>query len=75
MFSGIGKILIPLGLGVALVGVVLVLFPSLRLGRLPGDISIELKNGRIYIPLATSLLLSVLLTLSIWLVRWLTGGK
>ncbi len=75
MISEIGKLLIVVGLVIAAVGAVLVWFPGLRLGRLPGDISFEFKGGRFYFPVVTSLLVSVLLTLLIWLFRWLTGGK
>jgi hypothetical protein len=73
MFSEIGRLLIVLGVGIAVIGVLLVWFPGLRIGRLPGDISFEFKGGRFYFPVVTSLLLSVLLTLLIWLIRWLTG--
>ena len=41
--------------------------PGLRIGRLPGDISIERGNFRFYFPIATSILLSLLLTLLLWL--------
>ena len=40
-------------------------------GRLPGDIVIEREHFRLYVPLATCLLLSALLTL----VMWLLGGR
>ena len=40
----------------------------LRLGRLPGDIAIRGRHGSFYFPIMTSVLLSVLLTLLIWLV-------
>jgi hypothetical protein len=40
---------------------------KIGLGRLPGDIVIERDNFRVYIPLATSLLVSVILSLIIWL--------
>ena len=39
----------------------------IRIGRLPGDIVIRGKNSVFYFPLATSLLLSALLTLGMWL--------
>ncbi len=42
---------------------------GLPLGRLPGDISIVRGNFRFYFPLVTSLLLSALLTLLVWLAR------
>jgi membrane protein implicated in regulation of membrane protease activity len=38
-------------------------------GRLPGDIAYESENVRIYIPLVTTLLLSVILTLILWVMR------
>jgi hypothetical protein len=61
-----------LGVGVllAVVGVVLILaerFPGLRIGRLPGDVAIERDRWRLYLPLGTSVLLSVVVTLLLWL--------
>jgi H+/Cl- antiporter ClcA len=66
-----GKLLIFLGLGLVVVGV-LVYFLHDRLhwlGRLPGDIRIERENFRLYVPLATCLLLTLLVNLILWLVR------
>jgi hypothetical protein len=51
------------GLVLAVVGILLEFAPALRLGRLPGDISFGGPNWRVYIPIGTSLLLSVVLTL------------
>jgi DUF2905 family protein len=45
-------------------------FP-LRLGRLPGDIAYQGKHGSFYFPVVTCILLSVVLTLLLWLVQWL----
>ncbi|HEV8484850.1 MAG TPA: DUF2905 domain-containing protein [Blastocatellia bacterium] len=67
----IGKHLIVLGLAIALVGVVAILlarFPGLKIGRLPGDIYIERDGWSFYFPLATSILLSVVISLILWLV-------
>jgi hypothetical protein len=65
----IGKILIALGLLIALAGVVLVLVGRVPwIGRLPGDMHIQRGNFTFYFPLATSLLLSVVLTLIFYLV-------
>lgn len=67
--NDVGKLLIVLGLLVALVGVALVLVGRIPwLGRLPGDIHIQRGNWTFYFPLATSLLLSVVLTLVLWLI-------
>jgi Protein of unknown function (DUF2905) len=66
--SDVGKLLIVFGLLIALVGVVLVLIGRVPwLGRLPGDILIRRGNWTFYFPLATSLLLSLFLTLLVWL--------
>jgi hypothetical protein len=43
----------------------------LRLGRLPGDISYQGKHGSFYFPVVTCILLSVVLTLLMWLIQWL----
>jgi len=67
----IGKLLIVVGLMIALVGVILILagrFPGLRIGRLPGDIYVEREGWSFYFPLATSIVLSVIISLILWLV-------
>jgi hypothetical protein len=43
----------------------------LRLGRLPGDIAYQGRHGSFYFPVVTCILLSVALTLILWLVQWL----
>ncbi len=72
--AGFGWTLLVLGLVIAGIGLVWILAPSIPwLGRLPGDIRIERENVRFYFPLVTCLLLSAVLTLVVWLVRWLRG--
>jgi Protein of unknown function (DUF2905) len=66
--SDVGKLLIVLGLLLALAGVLLVLVGRVPwLGRLPGDIHVQRGNWTFYFPIATSLLLSIVLTLVLWL--------
>jgi hypothetical protein len=66
--ADIGKLLIVFGLLIAGAGLVLVLVGRIPwVGRLPGDIHIQRGNWTFYFPLATSLLLSVALTLIFWL--------
>lgn len=62
----IGKLLLIGGLLIAFVGLLLWLG---RIPQLPGDILIEKENFRFYFPLATSLLLSLLLSVLLWLLR------
>lgn len=64
----IGKFLIFLGLIVAAIGGLLLISGKIPwLGRLPGDIIIQRRNFTFYFPLATSILLSLILTLLFWL--------
>ncbi len=62
-----GKLLIIAGLVLVAVGVVWMVGERLGLGRLPGDILIEREGTRIYIPITTSLLISAVLSLVLWL--------
>jgi hypothetical protein len=62
-----GKMLIVLGLALAVLGAIWLVGERLGLGRLPGDIVIEREGMRIYIPLMTSLIVSVGLSLLLWL--------
>ena len=60
----LGRVLIVGGIVLALVGLVLVVSPNVPfLGRLPGDIRIENENVRVFIPIGTMIVLSLLATL------------
>jgi hypothetical protein len=61
--SDVGKLLLVLGGLLALVGLIFVLWPNLPLGRLPGDLRFRVGGGTVFIPLVTSIILSVVLTL------------
>ena len=65
----VGKALLGLGVLLAIVGGVLLLAArvGLPLGRLPGDFAYRGKNVRVYFPLGTSILVSVILTLLLYL--------
>lgn len=68
----LGKFLLCLGLVMIVLGGILLLAGNSAgkvpwLGRLPGDISIERGNWRLYFPLGTSILVSVVLSLLVWL--------
>lgn len=71
--TDVGKILILLGIGVTVVG--LIVFGLGRAGfrGLPGDISYEGPNVRFYFPIVTCIVLSILLTVGMWVWRWLSG--
>ncbi len=68
--TGIGKILMILGGVLFLIGLVITFSGKIPfLGKLPGDILIQKKNTTFYFPLATSILLSLLLSLILYLLR------
>jgi len=63
------RLLIVAGLALVAAGLFWPWLARLPIGRLPGDIAIHRENVRIYIPLATCLVVSVVLTLLFWLLR------
>ena len=70
MPGGIGKLIIILGAVLFLLGVLFQLTGRLPwLGRLPGDIVIRREGFSFYFPLTTSILISVILSLVLWLFR------
>ncbi len=72
-FGNIGRLLIGVGIVIALIGGVLLVVGRVPfLGRLPGDIRIQRGNLTCFVPIVTSLLLSLLLTIVVnVLLRWL----
>lgn len=66
----IGKLLILLGLVLVAAGILFLLSDKIPwLGRLPGDITIKRDNFTFYFPLATSIIVSLILSLLFWLFR------
>jgi hypothetical protein len=64
----IGKLLIGLGIVMIAIGVLLLAAGKIPfIGKLPGDFMVQKKNFTFYFPLATSILLSLLLTFLFWL--------
>ncbi|HTL61142.1 MAG TPA: DUF2905 domain-containing protein [Nitrospira sp.] len=78
-WGGLGKVFIGIGLAIAGLGVLLLLadrVPGMShlfgwIGKLPGDISIKRDNFSLFFPLGTSILLSVLLSLVLYLLSWI----
>jgi hypothetical protein len=69
-FSGIGKILIVTGAILLVFGIIIVFSNKIPfLGKLPGDFSWKGKNWSVYFPLGTSILLSIILSLLMYLFR------
>jgi membrane protein implicated in regulation of membrane protease activity len=68
-FNGLGKLLIVVGGILIIIGAVVVLAGKIPwLGRLPGDIYVERPNFTFFFPLTTSILVSVILSLVLYLI-------
>ena len=63
------RALIIISLAITSVGLAWPWLSRLGLGRLPGDIRIETESGGFYFPLMTCLIISVVLSLVLWLIR------
>lgn len=61
--SQLGKVLLIGAVVLAVGGVVLLAASALGIGRLPGDLSFEKKNVRVFVPIATSIILSIVATI------------
>jgi hypothetical protein len=64
-----GQLLITIGVILVLAGLLWPLLQKSGLGRLPGDIVVQRENYRFYFPLASSIVISLILTLVLWLFR------
>ncbi len=70
--QGLGKLLLIAGIVFAVVGAALMFFDKIPfLGKLPGDISIKREGFQIHIPVTTSIVLSVLVSVILWLISYL----
>ena len=65
-----GKWLVGLGIVIVALGLLMLLLGRIGLFRLPGDLQLGGRNWRIYFPLATCVILSILLTLILWLIHY-----
>jgi hypothetical protein len=67
--SQVGRWLLVAALVIGLTGLVLLLLGRLGLGRLPGDFTFGSGNVRVFVPLATSIILSIVATIILNLIR------
>ncbi|KPK37237.1 MAG: hypothetical protein AMJ65_15065 [Phycisphaerae bacterium SG8_4] len=66
-----GRWLIAAGIVIVFLGVLMILLGRLGLFRLPGDLEFGSKNWRVYIPIASCIVISIILTLVLWLINYL----
>jgi hypothetical protein len=63
------KALIVLGVAIVMIGVAWPWLSKLPLGRLPGDIVVDRDNFKVYVPITTMILVSLLVSVILWLLR------
>ena len=66
----LGKWLIAAGIVIPAVGALVLLLGWAGLFRLPGDLEFGSRNWRIYVPIASCILISIILTLILWLISY-----
>ncbi len=67
-----GRWLMVVGIALAALGGIVWLLGRSGFRGLPGDVAYEGQNVRVYFPIVTCIVLSILLTLGMWLWRWMT---
>jgi len=67
----IGKWLVLAGLGLAGLGILVLVLGRFGLFRLPGDLEFGSRNWRVYVPIGSCIVISVVLTLILWLISYL----
>ncbi len=66
----LGKIIIFTGVILVIIGIIFMLGSKIGLFKLPGDITLQGKNWKLFFPLATSIIISLILTLLLWLINY-----
>ena len=64
-----GRFLVIVGLVTVVVGLLWPWLTKIGLGRLPGDIRIDNENGGFYFPITTSIIISLVLSVLLWIFR------
>jgi len=66
----IGKWLIAAGIIIALTGGFVMILGRIGLFKLPGDLEFGSKNWRLYLPIASCIIISIVLTVLLWLINY-----
>ena len=66
-----GKLILLTGIVISIAGVIIILLSKTGLFKLPGDLYFEGKNWKIYFPVVSCLVISIVLTLIMWIVYYL----
>ena len=67
----LGKWVLLAGVIISIVGVLLILLGHIGFFKLPGDLELSGKNWKVYVPVTSSILISAILTIILWLIFYL----
>lgn len=67
----LGKLILLTGIVISIVGVVIILLSKTGLFKLPGDMYFEGKNWKVYFPVVSCLVISIVLTVILWIISYL----
>ncbi len=68
--TDLGKIMIVVGIGIAVLGAIVWALGRSGFRGLPGDVAYQGEHVRVYFPIVSCIVLSILLTLGMWVWRW-----
>ena len=66
----LGKLILFTGIVISLAGVVIILLGKIGLFPLPGDIKLERRNWKIYFPIVSCLVISIISTVILWVINY-----
>jgi hypothetical protein len=66
----VGKWLILMGISIVLAGGLIMILGRIGLFKLPGDLVLGSKNWRIFLPIASCIIISIVLTVILWLINY-----
>jgi hypothetical protein len=64
-----GKLILMTGIVISAIGILIILLSKTGLFRLPGDVHLEGKNWKVYFPVVTCLVISVVMTVTFWIIN------
>jgi len=65
-----GKLILFIGIVISIIGIIVILLGRIGLFKLPGDIEFGGKTWKVYFPIVSCIVISILLTVIIWLIKY-----
>ena len=65
-----GKYILVTGIVISIIGIIFIFLGKMGLFRLPGDIELEGKNWKIYFPIISCIIISIVLTIILWIISF-----